>query len=252
MTHVPGTLPPEVAAAAKLAADTLFNGLHEHVARDSNPPREIRMLWQTAKFLNFASGQDGTGNSVPEARRHYCQWSGIAEEAADVVSDALAIAAAGMTAADAAKEVEEADILAVDEPAAWATTATVELVPPDYDDTMRTLKVDISGSPDRALSVTSDRGPAPVPRPWAPAALLQAAHHLRCLAALLGGTVLEPWEDGVPACGDPDRQYDCAVCTRTVGGDVARIVQAGPPDYRKVTVCSVQCARAAHAGETAK
>jgi hypothetical protein len=83
-----------------------------------------------------------------------------------------------------------------------------------------------------------------------PTTLLQTTHHLHRLAAILGRVVLEPWQDGVPLCGRADREVTCQVCGTTVGGDVARRVDAAPaPYYPHADVCSVTCVRAASADE---
>ncbi len=124
----------------------------------------------------------------------------------------------------------------------------IELTPPDYPDTSRTLAVTIRGDMLRSLSVTADRGPAPQPRPHTAATLLRTAHHLHRLAAVLGEVVLEPQADGIPLCGRPSDEITCEICQRTVGADIARTAEVTRPWHRTVTVCSVTCARAAHAG----
>lgn len=102
----------------------------------------------------------------------------------------------------------------------------------------------------RELTVTADRGPAPTPRPYTAASLMQTTHHLHRLASALGKVVLEPWRDGIPMCGRTDREVTCQVCGATVGADVARRVDAAPaPYYPHADVCSITCARAAAAGE---
>lgn len=101
----------------------------------------------------------------------------------------------------------------------------------------------------RTLAVTADRGPAPQPRPHSAATLLQVAHHLHRLAAVLSEVVLEPEADGIPLCGRDDQEITCEICQRTAGAGIARTIEIARPWLRTVTVCSVTCARAAHAGE---
>jgi hypothetical protein len=63
--------------------------------------------------------------------------------------------------------------------------------------------------------------------------------------------VLEPEADGVPVCGRDSEEITCEMCQRTAGADVARTVEVAKPWPHNVKVCSVNCARAAHAGEHA-
>jgi hypothetical protein len=67
---------------------------------------------------------------------------------------------------------------------------------------------------------------------------------------VLGEVVLEPEADGIPVCGRASEEVSCEVCKRTVGADIARTVDATRPWPRTVRVCSITCARAAHAGES--
>jgi hypothetical protein len=103
----------------------------------------------------------------------------------------------------------------------------------------------------RTLSVAADGGPAPQLRPHSAATLLRTAHHLHRLAATLGEVVLEPEADGIPVCGRDNEEITCEICQRTVGASLARTVEVTKPWPHNVKVCSVTCARAAHAGEYA-
>ena len=118
-------------------------------------------------------------------------------------------------------------------------------------ETDRTLTYAIGADRLRTLAVTVDRGPAPEPRPQTPATLLRTWHHLNQLAAVLSELVLEPQSDGIPLCGSARARVTCESCGRTADGHTARAVEAGPPSYRRILVCSVPCARAASAASTA-
>jgi hypothetical protein len=63
--------------------------------------------------------------------------------------------------------------------------------------------------------------------------------------------VLELEADGIPVCGRADKEIICEICQRAVGADLARTIEVTNPWHHQVKVCSVTCARAAHAGEHA-
>ena len=64
---------------------------------------------------------------------------------------------------------------------------------------------------------------------------------------LLSEVVLEPEADGIPVRGRASQEITCEICHRAVGADIARTVEVAKPWPRNVKVCSVNCARAAHA-----
>ncbi len=172
--------------------------------------------------------------------------AGGAGLASAITDKALAIIATGMTppqAADWLLDNDASDVLDT------ATAGMIDLIPPDYTETGRTLTATIRADQHRTLVVTADRGHAPQPRPHSAVTLLRTAHHLNQLAAVLGEVVLEPAADGIPVCGRHSEEITCEVCQAPVGADLARKVGVTRPWHHDVTVCSVTCARAAHAGE---
>jgi hypothetical protein len=238
-------LPGHVAAAALQAAEDLYQALRPAMAT-ARPSSQVSALWQIVKMLNAVSGGLDLG-SVPEAGRPRARWEEAAYLASNIADTALTITAGEMTPQQAAgyllnntSEVQDT---------AAASGGVIELTPPDYPDTSRTLAVTIRGDMLLTLSVTADRGPAPQPRPHSAATLLRLAHHLQRTAAVLSEVVLEPEADGVPVCGRGDEEITCEICQRTVGADIARTIEIARPWLRTVKVCSVTCARAAHAGE---
>ncbi len=236
-------LPDEVASAASQAAEELFRVLSPMMT--THPSPQASALWQVAKLLNAVSGRLELG-SVPEAGRPRARWAEAATLGSAITRKALEIVAAGMTPEEAAEWLADADASDV-----YGTAASyggvIELVPPDQMETGRTLTVTFDHR--HVRSVTADRGPAPEPRPHTAAAVLRASHHLDQLAEVLGELVLEPWEDGIPLFGRATKDVTCEVCQRDVGADVARTIQVDKPWHHEVRVCSVTCARAAHAGE---
>ena len=241
-------LPDNVASAGRQAAEDLFQALRPAMTT-ACPSPQVSALWQMAKLLSAVSGGLDFG-SVPEVERTRAQWEEAAGLASGIADKALTVIAAGMTpqqAADWRFNIDTSDVLDI----AAAFGGVIELIPPDYMDTDQTLTVTIRSDKHRALSVTADRGPAPQPRPHTAATLLRTAHHLHRLAAVLGEVVLEPEADGIPLCGRPGDEITCEICQRAAGADIARTVEVTRPWHRTVTVCSVTCARAAHAGEHA-
>jgi hypothetical protein len=240
-------LPGHVAAAARQAAEDLYQALHPAMAT-ARPSSQVSALWQIVKMLNAVSGRLDAG-SVPEADRFRARWEEAAYLASNIADTALTITAGEMTPQQAAdyllnntSEVQDT---------ASASGGAIELTPPDYPDTNRTLSVTIRDDTHLTLSVTADRGPEPQPRPHSAATLLRLAHHLQRTAAVLSEVVLEPEADGVPVCGRGDEEITCEICQRTVGADIARTIEIARPWLRTLKVCSVTCARAAHAGEHA-
>jgi hypothetical protein len=238
-------LPGHVAAAARQAAEDLYQALRPAMAT-ARPSPQVSALWQIVKMLNAVSGGLDLG-SVPEAGRPRARWEETAYLASNIADKALTITADGMTPQQAAGYLlnNTSDV----QDTAAASGGVIELTPPDYPDTSRTLSVTIGGDTLRTLSVTADRGPAPQPRPHTAATLLRLAHHLHRVGAVLSDLVLEPEADGIPICGRSDKQITCEICQRTVGADIARTIEIAKPWLRTVKVCSVTCARAAHAGE---
>jgi hypothetical protein len=242
----PMSLPAGAAAAARQAAELLYAALRPAMTA-GDPPAQVTAMWWTAKMLDTIGGGLDS-HTVVESERLRERWEEAADLAASIVDEALTVAAVGLSPQQAAERLirnDASDVLG----SATAYTGVIPLIPPDAEETERVLTVTIHDDLDRSLSVTADRGTPPEPRPQTAATLLRTVHHLHRLAATLGGLVLEPAADGVPVCGRPDAEHTCGICQRTVGGDLARTVEVLRPWYRKVTVCSVTCARAAHAGE---
>lgn len=237
-----GGLPEPAAEASREAAGILFRALDPAMTA-SEPSPEVTALWLTAKLLS-ALGGTMDFNSYPEAKRSRAQWHEAAQNAADIADTALSVVAAGMSPGQAADWIAED---AIEPFTPVAGTGTLDVIPYDYDQTMRTLTVVING--DGTLAVTADRGPAPEPRPQTASARIRTSHHLNRLAAVLGESVIELPEDGLPLCGFGGREVTCEVCETVADGDIARVVDEGPPSYRRVRVCSIPCARAASAGE---
>lgn len=239
-----GDLPGPAAEASRKAADILFEALHAPMTA-GEPSRAVLALWAAAKLLSALGGSMDI--TVPsEHERSRAQWHEAALDAADIADTALAIVADGMSPDEAARWYAES-IVAEPYGPPTAGSGTIDMVPSDYDSTMRTLKVTFRG--DGTLAVTADRGPAPEPRPQSASARIRGGHYLDRLAAVLGEAVIELPEDGIPLCGFGDREVTCEVCETVADGDTARVIEEGPPSYRRVRVCSVNCARAASAGE---
>jgi hypothetical protein len=250
--HPAGGLPGSVAAAARKAADDLYQALRPAMTTD-RPSREVSALWWIVKMLNAVSGGLDF-SSVPEAGRHRAQWAEAAGLASGITATALEIVATGMAPEQAADWLTETDGSDVQQKAT-AYSGVLEMIPPDHEDTTRTLTVtfDLLSRylPEQRVqspAVTADRGPAPEPRPHTASTVLRAGRALSELAAVLGELVLEPAADGIPLCGWGSKEITCEVCQRTVSADIARRVETGPYG-RTADVCSALCARAASAGE---
>jgi hypothetical protein len=251
-------LPASTAAAVRKITDDLFQALHDPMIADY--PGElpaVRALWWITKMLNAITGSYDSFGDIPAADLPPAQWEEVLANAGDVAAVALNGIAADKTPQQAADWVAGHNY---GESEAWlratAYSCTVEMIPPDHGDTARILTVafDLMAhyTPSQhvpALSVMTDRGPAPEPRPHTASTVLRGGWHLAQLAAVLGEIVIEPAADGIPLCGREDREVTCEVCGRVVGADVARAVQATQPWHHEVRVCSVTCARAASAGE---
>ena len=197
-------------------------------------------------MLNALSGSLDGFRDVPDDGLPRSQWYEALLQAEGIVNRALTQIAVGQTPGQAAGWLEEKDAVGAGMET-LGTGGTIELVGPDVMETDRTLTVAIGVDRLRTPAVTASRGPAPEPRPRAPATLLRTWHHLNQLAAVLGELVLEPQSDGIPLCGSDGAEVTCESCGRTADGDTARAVEAGPPSYRRILVCSVPCARAASA-----
>lgn len=242
----PAALPADIAATTRDAAEALFQALRPAMAV-ARPDPQATALWLTAKMLSAVSGGLDFA-SVPEADQTRAQWEEAAGLAATITDHALTVAGTGMTAEQAGQRLLDADGSDILD-TAGAYAGVINLTPPDAQETGRTLTVTVHDDEQRTLSVTASRGPAPTPRPHTAATLLRTAHHLHQIGATLGELVLEPAADGLPLCGTSIYEVTCEICGRAAGGDVARTVQAFTPWPRQVKVCSVTCARAAHAGE---
>jgi hypothetical protein len=244
-------LPDPVQSAARAAAEMLFAALRPEMSATADPRPEIAALWQTAKLLRAAAGDlDTPGEPAEQQRRE--RWEEIAGNAAFVADRALAALAGGLDLKQARDWLLDADIREQDVAGtARAYGGTIELTPPDFEDTSRTLTVTVSAGIGRTISVTADRGAAPQPREHTAETLLRTAHHLHRLGEVLGEVALEPGTYGIPMCGSPDRTITCAICEREVGADVARTIEIDKPWQRTLHVCSTTCARAAAAGEHA-
>ncbi len=248
----PGAVRPElpgpVLDAVRAASETLAAALRPHM-NATNPSPDIDFLWQTSKLLLGLGG--GWSATPDEHDKGFADWYEVAGISLSNARRALAIAAEGLTMEQATKRVEDADVLAYesafDEAAAYGATVDVQL--PDHEESSRTITVTIDPGTSRALSTSSNIGAAPVPRPHTPATLLQTATLVRELGDLLGSIVREPYADGFPAWISPHRETPCAVCETTLAPESARKVYVGPYWSNTVEVCSVICARAAHAGE---
>lgn len=242
-------LPRHVADAALQAADILYQAMSPaKIAYPGNPA--LSTLWSAAKLLNSIAGGiacDLDLGDTAERDRNRAQWDEAAYNASAITTTALKAIAAGMTPDQAADWTMHQDSYSVGaEP--FAVGGTVHLMPPDIPvETGRTLTVTIADDHARTLTVTSDRGPAPKPRPQTAATIVRTWHHLNQLAVIVHGLVLEPAADGVPVCRE-GKEYTCEVCDQVVDGGVARIVETG--NYGETAeVCSVACARAAATGE---
>ncbi|HEV3380918.1 MAG TPA: hypothetical protein VG142_08065 [Trebonia sp.] len=246
-------LPVSVAAAARKAADDLFQALSPAMATASPAPG-VSALWDMVKMLSAVSGGLDFSD-VPEAERHRAHWAEAASLASGISRKSLKIVAAGMTPQQASAWLVENDGSGV-----WqkvtAYRGILEMIPPDHDETARILTVTfdliwhyLPGQPVNPPAVTSDQGPAPEPRPHTASTVLRAGRAVMELAAVLGELVIEPGGDGIPLCGRPGEEVTCEVCKRTVGADIARVVEARPPSSGQTRVCSVVCARAASAGD---
>jgi hypothetical protein len=261
-TPVPGPgdsgLPPGVAAAVRKAAQDLYRALDPYMTASGTPAREVTTLWQTAKMLAAVSGGLDMGGDVPAGGLHRARWEEAASIAEDITAYALKIVADGMT------PVQAAEYLA-DDPGAevWglaaSSAATLEVAPPDEGDTMRSLTVAVDLQPRWSkaagavvlppLAVTASRGPAPEPRPHTASTVLRAGHALATAAAVLGELVLEKPADGIPYFIGPHQEVTCEVCGAPATHETYRRVEVGTSG-RHADVCSVPCARAAHAGES--
>ena len=250
-------LPDGTASAVRKITDDLFSVLQDpmiHGATHDLPA--VQALWMLTKTLNAITASVGSFADVPEADLPRVQWEEVLANAGDVAAIAADGIAAGKTPEDAASWVADHNY---SEAEAWYTAAaysgTLEMIPPDHGDTMRTLTVAFDlmarympAARVPALTVTADRGPAPEPRPHTASTVLRAGWHLAQFAAILGGIVLAPAADGIPLCGREDRDITCEACGRDVSAALARRVETG--QYGGTAdVCSVACARAAHAGE---
>jgi hypothetical protein len=260
-TPVPGPgdsgLPPGVAAAARKAAQDLYRALDPYMTASGTPAREVTALWQTAKMLSAVSGGLDMGADVPAGGLHRARWEEAASNAEDITAAALTVVADGMTPVQAAAYLAENDSGEV----WWQATSyagTLEVVPPDQGDTMRVLTVgaDLQTRWSKAdgdhlppLTVTASRGPAPEPRPHTASTVLRAGHALATAAAVLGELVLEKPADGIPYFIGPRQEITCEVCGAPATHETYRRVEVGTSG-RHADVCSVPCARAAHAGES--
>lgn len=243
----PAALPPRVTSAAHEAAERLFAALGPDMGADPRP--EIDALWFAAKLLAAAAGDlDSRDKAAAEQRRE--RWEEVAADAAIVADKALTVAADGLSLQQASERLIDHDAIEQDVAGtARAYAGVVELTPPDFMETERTLTVTIKGDLHRSVLVTADRGAAPQPREHTAATLFRASHHLHQLGKALGEVVLEPGPYGIPMCGPASQEITCEICERVVGADTARIVEIYKPFPRQMKVCSTTCARAADAGE---
>lgn len=243
-------LPRHVADAALQAADILYRAMSPAKIADPGNPA-LSTLWSAAKLLNSIAGGiacDLDLGDTAECDRNRAQWDEAAYNASAITTTALKAIAAGMTPKQASDWTMNQDSYSVgSEP--FAAGGTIKLVPPDIPaETDRTLTITITSDPAGPLTVTSDRGPAPEPRPQTAATAVRTWHHLNQLAEILHGLVVEPAADGVPVCQE-GKEYTCQVCERVVDGAVARVVETGDFYGTMAEVCSVACARAAYAGD---
>ena len=243
----PSALPLRVTLAAHEAAEMLFKALGPEMGADPRP--EIDALWFAAKLLAAAVGDlDSPDKPAAEQRRE--RWEEVAADAAIVADKALTVAADGLSLQQASERLLDHDAIEQDiTGAARAYAGIVQLTPPDFMDTERTLIVTIKADLHRSVSVTADRGAAPQPHEHTAATLFRTSHHLHQLGKALGEVVLEPGPYGIPMCGPASQQITCEICESVVGADVARTLQIGTTIPRQMKVCSTTCARAADAGE---
>lgn len=161
-TEPPG-LPADVAARVRTLADQLHDAVRDEILR-KDPAPEVLALWQAAKMINAAAG--GLDDHVePETSVHTSRWVEVAFNASDIADTALRIAGSRMSLPDAAAHVERADVDALDVPfnAATAFAATVELTPAhDGEEYAPPVTVAVAGDPERTLTVSGGRQPAPV------------------------------------------------------------------------------------------
>ena len=240
-------LPQRVTSAAHDAAERLFAALGPDMGTDPRP--QIEALWFAAKLLAAAAGDLDSGDK-PAAEQRRERWEEVAADAAIVVDKALTAAIDGLSLEQASERLIDHDSIEQDvADVARAYAGVVELTPPDFMDTERTLTVTINADLHRSVLVTADRGAAPQPRKHTAATLFKVSHHLHQLGKALGEVVLEPGPYGIPMCGPASQEVTCEICGRVVGADVARTLQVGTTVSRQVKICSTTCARAADAGE---
>ena len=197
------TLPVDVAAGVHQIAEQLHQVLRVEMVRE-HPSAEVALLWQAAKLINTAvGGLDYSTVDGDEHQQRTSRWVDVAEIASDITDAALGIAAAEMTLAQAARQVEKSDVDIVDlrfaPAAAFAGTIEVTRNPGDLDAlTADVLSVKVAGNEGRALTVTSRDNPTPSQATHTPATLLRTAHHLQRLGATLGAAIDDGRGDAVP------------------------------------------------------
>lgn len=191
-------LSESMAAQVRQLADQLHEVLKPAMVHQ-RPGDAVELLWQAAKMINGAAGGlYENPDSTPE-QAHFDRWYDVAEVASCIAEEALAVAAADMTVTDAAAQVMNIDVNAVDPagPDACAFSATVAVYQPgpDVGYEGRTISVAIDGGYQRALTATHDGQTVPT-YSYTAAGLLTVAHHLHHLGKAVG--------TALPAAGSPD------------------------------------------------
>ncbi|MEV0453830.1 hypothetical protein [Catellatospora methionotrophica] len=223
---------------------------------DPHPSPDIVVVAQLARLMRGLGGGGWPVNRawkalIDEETPGYFDWFEAAGVSMSNALTALEIAAQGLSIEQAKMRVSVDDRIGGgyvrgDDLVRDATVA-VELHDSPRD--RRLITVAIEGRRTWEMAAFNAGEVAPTLRRHDPTTLLQTEVLVRHLGALLAKMLRESEADGVDVHIALHQEARCAVCQTSMRYR-ARRVYIGPHYDRAVEVCSVTCARTAHAGES--